>query len=226
MEPSLWTGFVDYLVPMTLNAARRVCTCGFAAALLCGVSACSSSADEDERFVPASQSAVQRMSGGYAVDEDGTLRRPEMDLEVPELDPAALEYSAEGAELAARYFLALTEYAWATGDTIPMRRFFTDECSRCDHMAQTIEDLYRNDGWEEGHLLSVKNVKRVEVISQANVPAETFGVLMTIKQTGGDIYQDHSMNNASNSVYDLALFVNWSNSEWHVTDVAPIDSEE
>ncbi len=96
-----------------------VCT-----AAVFGVAACSTDASlASGQSLPStgsSQSAQVRMSGGFVMNEDGTLQQPETNATVPKLNPAALQFTPEGAELAARHFLALTEYAWATGDTQPM----------------------------------------------------------------------------------------------------------
>jgi hypothetical protein len=91
------------------------------------------------------------MSGGYAVGPDGHLLKPS---DGPELQPPASPISIgdntpEAAEEFARYFIAVTEYAWNTGDTAPLRKISTEDCELCNGMATNVEERYRKGGWND-----------------------------------------------------------------------------
>lgn len=154
------------------------------------------------------------MSGGYVMNEDGTLQKPEVDMPVPVLDPAALEYSPEGAELAARHFLALTEYAWATGDTLAMRAFFTDDCTPCKSMADRVDELYASGGWMDGTEYQVQEVVRAEEVP--GIP-ETFGVQLLVHQPESTEYSGRNVRQIDSSDLDIAFFVHWIDDSWEVT---------
>lgn len=154
------------------------------------------------------------MSGGYVMNEDGTLQKPEVDMPAPVLDPAALEYSPEGAELAARHFLALTEYAWATGDTSTMRAFFTDECTPCKSMADRVDELYASGGWMTQLKYEVRKVVRIEEIPE--VP-NTFGVQLEMSESERTSYANDKLENFPAELLDIAFFIHWEDGVWEIT---------
>ena len=153
------------------------------------------------------------MSGGYVVNEDGTLRKPETTMTEPVLNRAALRFDAEGAELAARHYLALTEYAWATGDTGPMREFATDECQACQNMADSVDLLEDSGGWVDGTKYTVLEVGRVELIEGRS---STFGIQMTIEEQETTSYSGGILMKREAQQLDMAMFLNWANGEWKV----------
>ncbi|MBB6334689.1 DUF6318 family protein [Schaalia hyovaginalis] len=201
---------------MTLNAARRFAIIASACMLTLGASACSTGSGDSEQSRPSPPPTAEvRMSGGYVMNEDGTLQKPEVDMPAPVLDPAALEYSPEGAELAARHFLALTEYAWATGDTSTMRAFFTDECTPCKSMADRVDELYASGGWMDGTKYVTKEIVRIEEISDR--PA-TFGVQLIVSQGASTAYSDGTLHQRATKELDMALFIHWNDANWKVVD--------
>ncbi|MCI1641711.1 MAG: DUF6318 family protein [Actinomyces sp.] len=91
------------------------------------------------------------MSGGYVVGPDGHLLKPS---DGPEPQPPASPISIgdntpEAAEEFARYFIAVTEYAWNTGDTALLRKISTEDCELCNGMATNVEERYRKGGWND-----------------------------------------------------------------------------
>ena len=148
------------------------------------------------------------------MNEDGTLQQPTHTTPLPTLDPKALEYTPDGAELAARHFLALTEYAWATGDSTPMRAFFTPECEPCTHMADRVDKMYSSGGWMTGGAYQVEEVIRVEEIPE--IP-HTFGVQFTVQQSGNTQYVEKELQQINTNRIDLAFFLHWNDGSWEVT---------
>ncbi len=193
-----------------------VCT-----AAVFGVAACSTDASlASGQSLPStgsSQSARVRMSGGYVMNEDGTLQQPETNATVPKLNPAALQFTPEGAELAARHFLALTEYAWATGDTQPMRNFSSADCKPCLEMAGNIDRLYEANGWTNGVRYEIAEVTRVDQVDGIDA---TFGIDLVINNTAYDVYAGETLSRTGQSGAIMTLFMHWLGSRWEVLDEA------
>lgn len=98
----------------------------------------------------SAQSQGVQMSGGYEVGPDGKLVRPPVSLTEPALPDAARPATPDGAESFARYFVAVTQYAWNSGDTARLRAISTQECEMCQSMIDGIEQRYRAGGWNDG----------------------------------------------------------------------------
>jgi hypothetical protein len=91
------------------------------------------------------------MSGGYVVGPDGNLLKPSDGPEPqPPASPTSIgDNTSEAAEEFARYFIAVTEYAWNTGDTALLREIGTEDCELCNGMATNVEERYRKGGWND-----------------------------------------------------------------------------
>lgn len=212
---------------MTHRPARRRATllvlCAVGALL---VSACSSGTSSASG-TPAAQSAAAqsaqvRMSGGYVMNEDGTLQQPETNATVPKLNSAALQFTPAGAELAARHFLALTEYAWATGDTQPMKDFSSADCKPCLEMADNIDRLYEANGWTKGVRYEIAEVTRVDqVVGLEGI----FGIDFVINNSAYDVYADGTLSQTRESVTNMTLFMHWLDSQWEVFDEAADETD-
>lgn len=201
---------------MTLNAARRFAIIASACMLILGASACSTGSDDSEQSRPsAPPSAEVRMSGGYVMNEDGMLKKPEVDMPVPVLDSAALEYSPEGAELAARHFLALTEYAWATGDTNTLKKMSDESCGYCTSTLGRVISTYNSGGWVSGLHYTVLETLRAEEIGASH--PSTFGVQLLVDTSSSIGYEPPQIVEYENSTSNLSLFLRWSENEWHVS---------
>lgn len=201
---------------MTLNAARRFAIIASACMLTLGASACSTGSGDSEQSRPsAPPTAEVRMSGGYVMNEDGTLQKPEVDMPAPVLDPAALEYSPEGAELAARHFLALTEYAWATGDTIALKKMSDESCEYCTSTLDRVVSTYSSGGWVSGLHYTVLETLRVEEIGASH--PNTFGVQLNVDTSSSIGYEPPRIVEYEKSTNNLSLFLRWSGNDWYVS---------
>ncbi len=70
-----------------------------------------------------------------------------IDVDPPER-PAAMDNADEaGAVAAAEYFLRLTVYASATGDTTELEAMSGDECKSCQKYISSVKSLYERGGW-------------------------------------------------------------------------------
>lgn len=136
------------------TTSRRLCAAAAGLALIGGL-ACgcgSTPAPSGDAATSGSPPRAQpSMSGGYAVGPDGKLVKPS-DAPTPTLPatPTTLtQNTPAAAEDFARYFVAVTEYAWNTGDTTTLREISTDDCILCDGMAHNIETRYGSGGWNQ-----------------------------------------------------------------------------
>ena len=70
-----------------------------------------------------------------------------LDVDPPER-PAAMDNADEaGAVAAAEYYLRLTVYAAATGDTTELEAMSGVDCAGCKNYISSVKDLYANGGW-------------------------------------------------------------------------------
>ena len=93
-----------------------------------------------------------QMSGGYAVGPDGKLLKPSnAPIPVEPSPPASIsEDTPAAAEDFARYFVAVAEYSWNSGDTTTLRAISTPECKMCTSIADDIDERNEKGGWSQG----------------------------------------------------------------------------
>lgn len=92
-----------------------------------------------------------QMSGGYAVGPDGKLLKPSnAPIPVEPSPPASIsEDTPAAAEDFARYFVAVAEYSWNSGDTTTLRAISTPECKMCTSIADDIDERNEKGGWSD-----------------------------------------------------------------------------
>ncbi|MDC4233990.1 DUF6318 family protein, partial [Actinomyces sp. B33] len=122
------------------------------------------------------------------------------------------------AEYAARHFLALMEYGWATGDTQPMRDFSTDTCTPCQDMIARIDEVYSSGDWEDSAKYTVRRIIRNEVVEgYEDVPPNTYGVQMLVELPENTSYRSGKLEKNPKSLEKTSFFVTWDGSSWKVT---------
>lgn len=96
--------------------------------------------------------STPQMSGDYVVGADGKLLRPTHGpTPIAPTPPASItEDTTEAAEEFARYFVAVAEYAWNSGDTTELRAISTADCEMCTAIAEDIDDRTAKGGWSQG----------------------------------------------------------------------------
>ncbi|WP_131333594.1 DUF6318 family protein [Schaalia vaccimaxillae] len=156
------------------------------------------------------------MSGGYVVGEDGSLVQPHVVVEEPVLNAAGLQFNETGATYAAQHFLALTQYAWQTGNTQPMKDFSTSECTPCQEMIAEIEDVYSGGGWANGVRYTV--LKRVGTtrVNEHQDLGQAYNVSLEILTSTHDIYSDGRLEEAPEEHAFVAFLMSWSGDSWQV----------
>lgn len=109
-------------------------------ALLLGISGCTSS---DDPTTSPSSTASGPASTSTTVEPSG---RP-TNVEPPARPPAMDNPDEAGAVAAAEYFLRLTVYAAATGDTAELEAMSGEGCKGCSSYISSVNDLYDQGGW-------------------------------------------------------------------------------
>ena len=97
-----------------------------------------------------SQSSTVQMSGGYVLDTQGRPMQPERSWPDLTRDPLMDEETPEGVEAFARYFVAVAERAWNTGDTTELETISSQECSYCTNLTKLIKERYGTGYWVDG----------------------------------------------------------------------------
>lgn len=128
------------------------------ASVACGLvlSGCSPGGGSSEGTSPsgsggvAAPSGSASMSGGYAMDAQGRPVQPVRSWTALTRDPVMDEESPEGVVAFGRYFVAVAERAWNTGDTTELEAISTTECSYCTNLVASIQDMYRSGRWIDG----------------------------------------------------------------------------
>lgn len=145
---------------------------------------------------PASSSPEPSMSGGYVVGPDGKLLKP-TDAPVPVLPeaPASItENTPEAAEDFARYFVAVTEYAWNSGDTTRLKEISTEDCVLCSDAEDSISGNRLEGGWSSGLRYEVTNVEDAVPYPSA---VDKYAVLLHIEISADMFYDGLSVTQVS-----------------------------
>ena len=126
----------------------------------------------------ATASTEAAMSGGYQIGPDGVLVRPAehaaSTYTKPELPEEAKENTEEGAEAAARYYLALLIYAWNTGDTQPFAEMSAPTSGFATGYIKDIDERYAH-GWTYGMESRITHLLLVEPLEAngTDIPEQT-----------------------------------------------------
>lgn len=105
--------------------------------------------------------STPQMSGDYVVGADGKLLKPtDGPVPIAPTPPASItEDTPEAAEDFARYFVAVAEYAWNSGDTTELRAISTEDCEMCTSMADAVDHVERAGGWTIGMRYDITEVE-------------------------------------------------------------------
>lgn len=158
----------------------------------------------------ASRAGVE-MSGGYVVDEGGRLVQPERSWPDLVVDPVMKEESVEGVEAFARYFVAVAERAWNTGDTTELKRISSAACSLCSSMVSSIDDRYATGGWVDGLNYDVKSASEPIVHPGDH---SKYAVTLRFSTSALASYDGSSVSPISDVREILELHTCWTDREW------------
>lgn len=115
--------------------------------------------------------SAPQMSGDYVVGADGKLLKPtDGPVPIAPTPPTSItEDTPEAAEEFARYFVAVAEYAWNSGDTTELRAISTEDCEMCTSMADAVDRRQAAGGWTHGLAYDVTEVE--PAVSHPDIPS-------------------------------------------------------
>ena len=160
------------------------------------------------------------MSGGYQIGPDGVLVRPAehaaSTYTKPQLPEEAKENTEEGAEAAARYYLALLIYAWNTGDTQPFAEMSAPTSGFATGYIKDIDERYAH-GWTYGMESRITHLLLVEPLEAngTDIPEQTILVKYRIESFDGTICTNQNIH-VSKKHYEstLTFIMTWSEGKW------------
>ena len=169
---------------------------------------------------PATAPTEAAMSGGYQIGPDGILVRPAehaaSTYTKPELPEEAKENTEEGAEAAARYYLALLIYAWNTGDTQPFAEMSAPTSGFATGYIKDIDERYAH-GWTYGMESRITHLLLVEPLEAngTDIPEQTILVKYRIESFDGTICTNQNIH-VSKKHYEstLTFIMTWSEGKW------------
>ena len=168
----------------------------------------------------ATASGEAAMSGGYQIGPDGILVRPAehaaSTYTKPELPEEAKQNTEEGAEAAARYYLALLIYAWNTGDTQPFAEMSAPTSGFATGYIKDIDERYAH-GWTYGMESRITHLLLVEPLEAngTDIPEQTILVKYRIESFDGTICTNQNIH-VSKKHYEstLPFIMTWSEGKW------------
>ena len=169
---------------------------------------------------PATVPTEAAMSGGYQIGPDGILVRPAehaaSTYTKPELPEEAKQNTEEGAEAAARYYLALLIYAWNTGDTQPFAEMSAPTSGFATGYIKDIDERYAH-GWTYGMESRITHLLLVEPLEAngTDIPEQTILVKYRIESFDGTICTNQNIH-VSKKHYEstLTFIMTWSEGKW------------
>ena len=169
---------------------------------------------------PATAPTEAAMSGGYQIGPDGVLVRPAehaaSTYTKPQLPEEAKENTEEGAEAAARYYLALLIYAWNTGDTQPFAEMSAPTSGFATGYIKDIDERYAH-GWTYGMESRITHLLLVEPLEAngTDIPEQTILVKYRIESFDGTICTNQNIH-VSKKHYEstLTFIMTWSEGKW------------
>ena len=200
--------------------AARVLTLVLALSGLAMLSGCSVVSPSGAQSGSAAQSAEVVMSGDYILNEDGTLRKPHVTPSVPTMSELAFQYNETGAEQAARHFIDLINYSWASGDTTALDEFSEERCAYCQVISQQVHDVYDNGGWAHGVKYTVMQIEGNYPVNTNSLETaqltDCYVLAMRVQRGKSDVYESQTMNHPSQKETRLYLVVHWDGNTWKV----------
>ena len=169
---------------------------------------------------PATAPTEAAMSGGYQIGPDGILVRPAehaaSTYTKPELPEEAKQNTEEGAEAAARYYLALLIYAWNTGDTQPFAEMSAPTSGFATGYIKDIDERYAH-GWTYGMESRITHLLLVEPLEAngTDIPEQTILVKYRIESFDGTVCTNQNIH-VSKKHYEstLTFIMTWSEGKW------------
>lgn len=130
------------------------------------------------------------------------------------------EPTTDGAIAAATYFLQLTDYAFASGDTAPLLSVSADDCKHCAFVADQVDAMADGKYTSEAAPLLVSYSTSTEIR-----PDEWFSVRLRVNQeftrvsdASGAVVDESGDLNA-----DFIFAIGWLGDRWRIEQVDVIE---
>ena len=133
-----------------------------------GLSGCG---EGNTKPTPSPTASVKELNASESPSETPTPEQkptPPVDVDPPER-PAAMDNANEaGAVAAAEYYLRLTVYAAATGDTSELETMSDEGCKFCDNYISSVNELHGDGGWAAVSVVETSDMQVWTLEDQAN----------------------------------------------------------
>ena len=197
---------------------------------LATLSGCSLVSPSDAQSGSAAQSADVVMSGDYILNEDGTLRKPHVTPSVPTMSELAFQFNETGAEQAARHFIDLINYSWASGDTTALDEFSEERCTYCQTISQRVHNLYDHGGWAHGVKYTITQVEGNRPVNTSTPETAQFTdsyiLSLLLQRSEADMYTLPTLEHVPLHEARLFLVVHWDGKEWKTAEGEGEDFED
>lgn len=143
---------------------------------------------------PSSTSVPPTTAPATSAYQAATKEHKALNVPVPVLPEKAKEFSKAGIEAFATYWYATLNYAYETGNLLPMQAITEKTCTNCAEAGKSISDIYSGGGWIVGGRVIVKSADSKFLKD----PNGQYQVIVTIRQSKGSYY-DRSGKELGNS---------------------------
>ena len=213
----------------SLSGPRRACAAAFVAISLMSVAACSGGgtpppgtppSDSQSPSTPSTPSATPTPTASYKpADATGKAQN----VPVPELPEAAKAETKEGLEAFARYWYALLNYSYETGDLSGINSISSPSCALCGKVFPGIQKWNGEGRWIVGGTVTVHAVQSTFV----KTPNGDFQVAIQSQQRAGSLKNadgtDAQTISESAMLGDL-MVARYENGSWAVQNVDRLGS--
>ena len=169
-----------------------------------------------------SQSSTVQMSGGYVLDAQGRPVQPERSWPDLTRDPLMDEETPEGVEAFARYFVAVAERAWNTGDTTELETISSQECSYCTNLTSRINEYYLSGYWSDELRYRIVSSDQPIVFPDDN---SKYVMMIRLKSGGGRYYSGGPVKSPATISETLELHICRTNSQWNACEAIGNEDE-
>ena len=145
-----------------------------------------------------------------------------LDVDPPER-PAAMDNADEaGAVAAAEYYLRLTVYAAATGDTTELEAMSGEGCEFCENYIASAKELHSNGGWAE---LAEVSVSILNVWMSQESPGQFRVDTRAIRSPYSFSNDGSDMHSAESEDLAIGFLLDPTQGAWKVQDLQIGDPE-
>ncbi|MEJ5913550.1 DUF6318 family protein, partial [Pseudokineococcus sp. 1T1Z-3] len=137
----------------------------------------------------------------------------------PPLPPEAGTGDAVGAEAFIRHFFDVSNYAYRTGDTEPLREISDPECRTCSLTLEDVDLTYQKGNVIDGGQVTLTSVLAVDPGPSGRVVARIVILQSDIFERDADGEVIHSDTSQPGEAY-LQMAVQWDGEKWRTLEIA------